>query len=418
MNSRLQLPPRAWIIVGLLWFTVVANYLMRALFTTMHDSVVSAIPMTEAQFGLLTSSLLWTYGIASPFAGFLADRFSRSRIIVIGLFLWSLTTWFTSFARSFAELALLRSLMGLVESCYMPAALALICDYHRGPTRSLAIAIHHTGYVLGLGLSGFAGWIAQQRTWHYTFALVGLIGVGYSVPLALWLRDLPRDSRGAFATAAPVSSVNLGAAVRHLLGRSSFVLLLTIHGLLNLVGWAVIGWAAVFLQERFRLTQGFAGVSTTGFMNGAAIVGLIAGGIWADRWSRHNRRARMFVPAIGLLASVPGILLLANTEIFTAAIIGLVVFCLFMAFYDPNTMPALCEVIDVRYRATGYGLLNFVGMIAGGLGIYVSGTLRDLQLHLNVMLDGGALLCVIGAFIYCFVRPTAADDRAAVNAIS
>src|SRR5678816_2477570 len=93
-----KLPPRAWLIVALLWVVGCLNYLDRVMITTMRGSLVEAIPMTDAQFGLLTSVFLWVYGLLSPFAGFLADRFNRSRVIITSLFLWSLVTWFTAHA--------------------------------------------------------------------------------------------------------------------------------------------------------------------------------------------------------------------------------------------------------------------------------------------------------------------------------
>lgn len=404
-NRKWHVPPRAWLVVVLLWFTVLCNYLVRALFTTMHGSVMAAIPMSEAQFGLLTSSLLWTYGLMSPFAGFLADRFNRSGVIITSMFLWSVTTWLTSYARTFEQLLILRSFMGLIEACYMPAALALICDYHKGPTRSLAIALHHTGYVVGLALSGLAGWLAEHHSWHYVFGLVGLAGVAYSVPLALLLRDAPRDSADTPMSAEANQVASFSEALPSLLGRGYFILMLIVHALLNLVGWAVIGWVPLFLQEQYHLTQGFAGLSATGFMNAASIPGLFIGGIWADRWTQTNRRARMFVPALGLLIAAPGILMVANAAAFMLAIFGLVIYCLFEAFYDPNTMPVLCEVADSRYRATGYGLLNFVGMIAAGMGIYVSGVMRDLRIDLRTVFDLGAILCMICALMYYFINP-------------
>jgi len=124
--------PRAWLIVGVLWVVAALNYLDRIMITTMRDSLTQAVPMTDAQFGLLTSVFLWVYGLLSPLAGFLADRFNRSRLIVFSLLVWSLLTWLTGHARSFEELIAVRALMGLSEAAYLPAALALIADYHRG----------------------------------------------------------------------------------------------------------------------------------------------------------------------------------------------------------------------------------------------------------------------------------------------
>ena len=93
MTTDSQLPSRAWLVVALLWVVACLNYLDRVMITTMRGSVIEAIPMTEAQFGMLTAVFLWIYGLLSPFAGFLADRFSRSRIIITSLFAWSAITW-------------------------------------------------------------------------------------------------------------------------------------------------------------------------------------------------------------------------------------------------------------------------------------------------------------------------------------
>src|SRR5436190_19787676 len=90
-NSNL----RIWLPVALLWLVACLNYLDRLAITTMRDPIKASIHMTDAQFGLLTSVFLWVYGLLSPFAGYLADRFSRRAVILIGLFVWSAVTWAT-----------------------------------------------------------------------------------------------------------------------------------------------------------------------------------------------------------------------------------------------------------------------------------------------------------------------------------
>ena len=122
-------PPRAWMIVALLWVVGCLNYLDRVMITTMRTSLREAISMTDAQFGLLTTAFLVVYGVLSPFAGFLADRFSRSLVITGSLFAWSLITWLTSHARTNDQLLATRFLMGISEACFIPAALALVSDW-------------------------------------------------------------------------------------------------------------------------------------------------------------------------------------------------------------------------------------------------------------------------------------------------
>jgi MFS family permease len=259
--------------------------------------------------------------------------------------------------------------------------------------------------VIGTGLSGLGGWLAEQHGWHYAFSLVGLAGMAYSVPLALLLRDAPRESPVGASPADTRPKVRLGEAVLSLFGRGSFVLLFIVFALLNLTAWTITGWLPVFLLEHFNLTQGAAGLAATGYTSPAAVPGLLIGGFWADRWSRTNGRARMFVTSIGLFCAVPGILLAATTNVFVLAILGLVIYRLFSAFFNANLMPVLCEIADPRYRATGYGLLNLVASVSGGVGIYFSGMVRDWKFDLQNILvlgAGGLLICAVAFY---FIKP-------------
>ena len=124
-----------WIVVGILWVVSLLNYLDRLLIASMRDPIKESITMTDAQLGLLTSVFLLVYGILSPLGGYFADRYSRKKVIVFSLFVWSCITLWTGFVNSFGEMLTARAIMGVSEACYMPAAVALITDYHRGSTR-------------------------------------------------------------------------------------------------------------------------------------------------------------------------------------------------------------------------------------------------------------------------------------------
>ncbi len=412
MTIPTKLPPRAWLIVGLLWVVGCFNYLDRVMITTMRGSIVEAIPMTDAQFGLLTSIFLWVYGLLSPFAGFLADRFNRSRVIIGSLFAWSAITWLTAHATTFYELLATRALMGISEACYIPAALALIADYHRGTTRSLATGVHMSGIMVGSGLGGLGGWIAERHGWNHAFLIFGLGGIGYSVVLALLLRDVPRENGESAPTAAALPNVRLGEALTSLFGRRSFIIALAYWGLLGLAGWAVVGWMPTYLNEQFHLSQGTAGLSATGYIQGASLVGVLLGGWWADRWSRTNERGRVLVPMIGLLIAVPGIFIASSVSVLPVALAGLVIFGVTKAFSDPNMMPILCSITDPRFRATGYGVLNFCSCLIGGLSIYAGGALRDAHVNVSRMFQFAALTIVVCAALLYFVKPQAQADAA------
>ena len=411
MTPELKLPNRAWLTVGLLWFIGLLNYLDRVMITTMRGSIVAEIPMTEAQFGLLTAAFLWTYGILSPFAGFLADRYSRSRVIVISLFSWSLVTWLTAHATTYGELLATRMLMGLTEAAYIPAALALITDYHRGHTRSRAEGVHMSGIMVGAGLGGVGGWIAERYGWEHSFTLFGLMGLGYTFIVAFLLKDAPRERPSTANETDALPKIGLGAAFVSLFRKKSFILALFYWGLLGMGGWAVVGWMPTYMNENFNLAQGVAGLTATGYLQTALLVGVIVGGAWADRWFRTNPYGRFYVPFIGLCCAAPGIFLAGNTNLLPLAIVGLVVYGFARAFADCNMMPILCQVTDPRYRATGYGVLNLCGTVVGGFTIYAGGALRDAKIDVSLIFGFASVSMVGCAALLLLIKSHAAADR-------
>lgn len=410
MNAANALPRRAWLIVGLLWFVGCLNYLDRVMITTMRESILAEIPMTDAQFGLLTTVFLLVYAVFSPFAGFIADRFNRSKVIIVSFITWSGVTWLTAHAKSYEQLLATRALMGISEACYIPAALALIADYHRTTTRSFANGLHLSGVMVGSGLGGLGGWIAERQGWGHAFMLFGQIGIALAVVLIFFLRDRPADQvetprDDAVPVQAKVPPVRLGEALRSLLGNTNFLLALLYWGLMGASSWAVVGWMPTYLNEQFKLGQGAAGLSATGYYQTAALVGVLVGGIWADRWSRRHALGPIYVVMIGIAVSAPSILLVSATDTLVVALAGLVMFGLTKSFADANMMPILTLVADSRYRATGYGLLNLCACAVGGAAIYAGGVLRDANVNVVRVFQFGGLSFFVSLAILFFLRP-------------
>lgn len=360
--------------------------------------------MTDAHFGILTSVFLWVYGLLSPVAGYIADRFNRSRVIIVSLLVWSTVTWLTSYATTFEELVATRALMGISEASFIPAALALIMDYHRGPTRSLATGIIMCGNMLGSSLGFVGGWIAENHGWHWAFHIFGIIGIAYSVMLIFSLRDVPQINKKIVSDETKIK-VNFVEAMKDLFSSRSFIFLLIFWGLIGMVTWIIMGWLPTYYQEHFNLTQGRAGLYATGYFYPASIAGLLLGGFGADFWSRTNRRARILVPVIGLCIAAPCVFFASITSILPLTILFFFGYGLTRMFSDTNLMPVLCLVADPRYRATGYGVLNLVSTVIGGVGLYAAGAMRDLHIGLDTAFKFAALLLLVCAVLFYLVKP-------------
>lgn len=386
-----------WLVVAMLCVVGCLNYLDRMMITTMRTSIMDEIPMSEAHFGLLTSVFLWIYGIASPFAGYLADKFNRSKVIIGSLFIWSLVTWLTSMASNFEELLLARAFMGVSEACYIPAALALIVDYHPGNTKSTATGLHIGGVYIGQSLGFIGGWIAESHSWHYAFHIFGIIGVVYALILVFLLRDKTVETSDSVDDVTRNLSVNLADAFRSLFSNRAFIKVLFIWGLAGAVSWMVNGWLPTYYLERFNLTQTQAGIYSTIYFFTAMLLGVILGGAMADLWAKRNTNARILLPAIGFLVAVPGVILASYTDLIWVTVIGFVLYAFTRPFIDANMMPILERMIDKRFLATGYGILNFCSCVVGGIGIYAAGVLRDAQISLSIIFQVAAITMVICA---------------------
>jgi MFS transporter, Spinster family, sphingosine-1-phosphate transporter len=406
-TSSLTASSYSWVLVAVLWIVAFLNYLDRILITSMRDPIVADFSLTDAQFGLLTSVFLWSYGLLSPLGGFFADKYSRKKVIVFSVAIWSAVTLWTGFVTSFQEMLVARVFMGISEACYIPAALALITDYHRGRTRSLATGLHMSGLYAGLALGGIGGYIAELWGWRYGFQVFGVFGILYAFFLLYVLRDekppiSEESDPGESLVAEP--ALSLFGSMKKLFREPSFLVLLFYFSMLGMVNWLIYGWLPTFLREQFNLNLGEAGISATGYVQVGSFIGVVVGGILADRWFRTNNRSRLYVVIIGFTVGAPFLFLMSSTSIFGIAIAGMVVYGLARGFNDANLMPILCQIVDSRYIATGYGFLNFLSTIIGGLMVYVGGALKDAQIGLSVVYQISAALMLVAAWALFAVK--------------
>ena len=328
-------------------------------------------------------------------------------MIAGSLLVWSSVTWATGHVTTYEQLLLTRALMGISEAFYIPAALALIADFHRGHTRSRAVGLHQMGIYVGVIIGGFGGYAADAS----------------GARLALGVRSLRHRRHrlrrcrcsccsGILARpliTRPGAAPSPARALRELLSNGSFILLVLYFTLPALAGWVVRDWMPAILKAEFGIGQGLAGVSATLYWQVAAIVGAVGGGWLADRWMRTNRpRGRIYVSAIGMSLIVPamfGVGYAPQTGLLWVAVAFLVLFGLGWGFFDSNNMPILCQIARPELRATGYGIMNFVSISCGGLADWGFGALRDRQVPLFGIFGIFASAAMISIVLVLLIRP-------------
>jgi MFS transporter, Spinster family, sphingosine-1-phosphate transporter len=403
-STRGRMP---WLIVALLVPVALLNYLDRQMLAAMKLSVMREIPSIEleANWGKVLALFKWVYAVFSPIAGYLADRYSRRWVIAGSLLIWSAVTWTTGHVATYEQLLATRAVMGLSEAFYIPAALALIADWHIGGTRSRAVGVHQMGIYAGVIVGGFSGYVADAPGlgWRWGFDACGILGMLYALPLFLLLRDVPRPAGGE-----PPKRPSAGATLDALAGNSSFLLLVLYFTLPAMAAWIVRDWMPAILAKEFGIGQGNAGVSATLYWQLAAIGGAVYGGAWADRWMKDNSRGRIFVSAIGTGLIVPAIFGLGyapSTHQLWVAVAFLVIFGIGWGFFDANNMPILCQVAGPEHRATGYGIMNLVSISCGGFADWGFGAMRDRQVPLFEIFSVFASAAILSIVLVLLIRP-------------
>ncbi len=407
-NRSHSLVSTAWLVVLLLVPVALLNYLDRQMLAAMKSSMMHDIPdiATKANWGFVLGSFKWVYALLSPVGGYLADRLSRRHVIAASLFVWSAVTWATGHVESFQQLVAARAIMGISEAFYIPAALALITDFHLGETRSRAVGFHQMGIYAGIIIGGFSGFVADNPSfgWRFAFSACGVVGVVYALPLFVLLRNPPRsaDSR---SQPAPWT------AIRELFGNISFVLLVLYFTLPAMAGWVVKDWMPDILKEQFGLGQGKAGMSAVLYVQVASLIGVGVGGWLADGWMRRSIRGRIFVSATGMSFFLPALFGVGNAGSLSVAIGFLLLFGLGWGFFDCNNMPILCQLVRPELRATGYGFMNLVSISCGGFADWGFGALRDRDVPLNVIFGVFAGVALLSVVIVLLIRPNEAVPR-------
>jgi MFS family permease len=399
----------AWLIVVLLIPVALLNYLDRQMLAAMKGSMMTDIPDigSKANWGLVLGSFKWVYAVLSPLGGYLSDRLNRRNVICASLLVWSAVTWYMGHVHSFPELLTARALMGVSEAFYIPAALALITDFHLGETRSRAVGFHQMGIYLGVILGGFAGFAAESPDigWRAAFDWCGAVGVFYALPLFFLLRNPP------VRPDAPTAGPSFFSAFRALLTNRNFLLLALYFTLPALAGWVVKDWMPDILREQFGLGQGQAGVSAVLYVQIASLIGVGIGGWLADRWMRRTERGRIFVSALGMSLFLPALFGVGNAGTLLTAIGFLILFGLGWGFFDCNNMPILCQLVQPELRATGYGLMNLVSISCGGLADWGFGVMRDAHVPVNVIFGSFAAIALLSVGVVLCIRPNAALRR-------
>jgi len=371
------------VLAGLLLVHVLAH-IDRNILMGFSSQITTDLALSNAQYGFLVGAVwVLSFGVMATVAGSLADRYSRPRVMAVGLAIWSLCTAGSGLAHGFLGLSTARFFVASGEAALVPAAVALITEIFPEQRRGTALGIFFTGIPIGIGCSFLlAGHLGEALGWRHTFFTLGAVGLLALGPLLL-LRESRRESpRMAGSLDDHLHGTLVGRQVlevfRHLRTHSA-VMRTSIGFVLVHMGFVTLAFTQLWLVRERGLDA--SGISKTlGLLQlGFGLLGSVLGGAFSDRLARRLPGGHCGVLAVLVILCMP--LIIASRLASAGSTLMYVGLCanafLPLAVYGP-ALGVIQGRSPAHLRATVTGVqMMAINVFAIALGNLALGALSD-----------------------------------------
>jgi MFS family permease len=370
------------------------NYIDRYILPAVQEQVKGEFHLTDNQIGSLTLWFMVAYMAASPFTGWLGDRFPRKPMIVIAALLISATNFFTSSVHSYDALNLRHAMLGIGEACFGIFAPSMLADFYAEDQRNRVMTIFNIAIPVGaaLGILG-GGMIGQHYGWRASFVLSAIPGALIALLIAFFIKEPERSGRqpekAKVEKAVIGSLVTNGAYMCTILGYAAVTF--SLGG----ISW----WMVSFLVRVNGYSQSAASAIMGPIIVVAGLGGTIAGGVWAQWWSKKTPKALFYVPALSaILAVPPSLLCFFGPHSLTLVGLSAAVFFIFLGTGPVNASTLNSVRPEIRATAMA-GQLLVIHLLGDMTSPKIIGIISD---HSNLRIGLGSTLItmVIAAVIF------------------
>ena len=255
--------------------------------------------------------------------------------------------------------------------------------------------------------------MADHYTWRLGFYILGVVGVLVALILIALLRDHPNAALEKVTSSGeviPRERIDLKMAA--VLKTPTAACMIFLAAALSLTSWPTGTWVPTYLFERFGMSLTKSGLTMALFTYTPALVGMVLGGIWADRWAKSNPKGRMSVQIAGLIFMAPAMLAVGFMNTGNTLVGDLFVYSLSRGFLEVNSMPVFSTVVAPSRWSTAYGLYNLAGTLAGSLGVLFVGIMKkSWGIGYSMSFMSSLLFVAIGVMILVLFRYLPHDIR-------
>jgi len=385
------------------------NYIDRYIFSALLPAIKSDLHFSDTQLGILGSGFIIAYLFISPVFGVLGDRFKRTKVMGVGVAVWSIATAFSGLTRSFFGQLTTRIVVGLGESSYTVVSPGFLADVFSKRSRGKVFAIYSGAISVGSALGYLLGGVLESRFgWQRAFFVVGIPGIFLSFLLFLF----PEPVRGSLDSTPenePQKKYqNLDQkryflkATRELFSNQAYLSIVLGYAAYTFVVGGLAFWMPSYIVRYFDVSLARANLTFGGLTVAGGFVGTLAGGFISDAWEKKYGNAYLKLAVAAMALAIPLFWLSLQAKNFDQ-------FCLILFFLElalficlsPLDTAVICYVRpEVRAMAMAWDVF-LIHLLGDGISRTLIGSVSDTS-GLSAALSICPWVLLIAALIWLF----------------
>jgi MFS family permease len=365
------------------------NFFDRQILGAVGEQIRKEWQLSDTALGTLGTAFTLIYAIVGLPLGRLADKFSRTKILSVGVLVWSALTAASGLCSSFVQLFVVRLGVGLGEASCAPAASSLIGDLFPAHKRSNALSVFMLGLPIGVALSFLVGgYIAKTHGWQTAFFVAALPGVLCAIAATVWMSE---PKRGASEIHDVGAITREGSPIKLVLSIPSMWPIVISGALHNFNMYAIGSFIAPLMIRYHHVDIAQAGYYSMVVYGLSGIPGLIFGGMLADKLTQRWPAGRMLLSAVMFFLAAPltyfAIDAAPGSPMAFAVPMALGVAAMYV--YYSTTYSTIQDLVEPSLR--GMAMATYfcaMYLLGASLGPIVMGKLSDHYMHIAAAAAG------------------------------
>ncbi len=400
-----------WFVVAVFFVFMLLHQSDKLLISPLTPDIQKEFNLTNTQIGAFSTGALLVGALLYPVWGYLADRFSRAKLMALASAIWGSTTWLNAIAPNYTSFLITRSSTGIDDSSY-PGMFSLVSDYFsptmRGKVYGLMQLTQPLGYLIGMLVATLFG---GTLGWRNLFYITGSLGIVVAIIIFFGVKEAPRGkSEPELQDLEKIGVYKFDwKHVKGLFKKPSMILIY-LQGFFGVFPWNVITFFFFLYLTNERMYDD----QTKLIVMGLAIIVLAAGypigGFLGDALFKRTTSGRAIIGTVGVIMGAIFLFLALKTPIDnqTQFTVFMSLAALFMPFASPNVISTVYDVTLPEVRSTSLAVESFIESGGAALAPLLTGIIADAlsieQAMLIICMSAWAL-CAVFFIVAAFLIP-------------